>query len=161
MSYTNDDSEVLTNREGRLSSQQAEQMQRPEGKSWKKTHYVRSYSLKSRKISALSDQGLKRSDSKKNSQGRGFSIPPLQVLVSAQYSLEFTGMRTLTVSTHSQISKASAKFPHLSLIKTLFSTLVSWTGQLTVQSSSCHRVQSPWATTCFQAAQQTQILRAL
>lgn len=81
-----------------------------------------SYSLKSMEIFALSDQGLKSLNSKKNPQGRSFSIPPLQVFVSAYYSvLEFTGRRTLTLSTHSQISKASAKFPCLSFIKSHYS----------------------------------------
>lgn len=119
LSYTDDDSEVSANREGRMHSKASWTDAKTRGKKLENKPLSGILFSEVKEDFCSPVQSLKRLDLWKNPQERGFSTPLLQVFVSAQQNfLEFTGMRTPTLSTHSQISKASfCKIPPLLFIK--------------------------------------------
>lgn len=153
LSYTDDDSEVSANREGRMSSQTSWTDAKARGKKLEKKPLSEIlFSEVKEDFCSLWSGSQKIGLMEKPPRKRFFHSSPASIcLCTVEFSWVHRHEDTNFI--HTQSNKQGfflQNYPFVILQETLLSIQVSWTGQLTVQSSSCHRIQSPWATTCSQ-----------
>lgn len=152
LSYTNDDSEILTNRESRISSQASWTDAKAKGKKLenKPLSGILFSEVKEEFCSLWS--GSQKIELKEKSPKKKFfcSSPASICLHIVESSWVHRHEDTNFIYTQSNKQGFCRIPPFVIHQEPLLSIPVSWIGQQTVQSSSCHRIQSPWATTCSQ-----------
>lgn len=152
LSYRNKDSEVLNNREGRMSSQASWTDAKARGKKLeKKLVSGILFSEVKGDFCSLWSGSQKFELKEKNPRKKFFhSSPPSTCLFTVESSWVHRQEDTNFIYTQSNKQSFYKIPPFVIHQEALCSIPVSWIGQQTTQSSSCHRIQSPWATTCSQ-----------